>query len=211
MPAIVVIGGGEHARVVIDVIFSAKETLAGYTGTESSELRDRFGARHLGTDEDALRFAGANDVEFILGVGAVSVSDRRRNALRPYEIAGVHFAAIRHSAAWVSPSAVLAPGVVVMAGAMINTGARIGAHAVINTGAIIEHDCTVGELAMIGPAVAFGGGATVGDDSYVGLGARIRDHMSVGKKVMVAMGAVVTRDVPDGVTAKGVPARWSSP
>lgn len=209
---VVVIGGGEHARVVIDALRTTSLVLAGYSApTESVELRDRFGAKHLGDDKACLRWARQHDAEFVLGVGAVSVSDRRKSALSPFLAAGVRFAAIIHSAAWVSPSAYIAPGVVVMAGAMINTGARIGAHAVINTGAIVEHDCIVGEYAMVGPAATFGGGATIGEGSYVGLGARIRDHVHVGSRVMVAMGTVVTRDVPDGVTAMGVPARWRSP
>jgi serine acetyltransferase len=35
----------------------------------------------------------------------------------------------------------------------------------------------------------------------------VRDHIALGAGVMVAMGAVVTADVPDGATVVGVPAR----
>ncbi|NVB78331.1 MAG: hypothetical protein HOV81_08050, partial [Kofleriaceae bacterium] len=43
--------------------------------------------------------------------------------------------------------------------------------------------------------------------SYIGLGARVRDHISIGTRATVGMGAVVVGDVGDGETVVGVPAR----
>lgn len=208
MAAIVVIGGGEHARVVIDAVLASGATLAGYTAdAESPVLAKRFGARRLGGPGEVLALARSADLAFVLGVGAINVCDRRQRAVARYIEAGVRFAAIVHSAAWVSPSAVVLPGAVVMAGAAVNTGARVGAHAVVNTGAVVEHDCDVGAFVMMGPAAAMGGGASVGDGSYLGLGCRVRDHIRVGANALVAMGAVVVRAVPDGAVVMGVPAR----
>lgn len=41
----------------------------------------------------------------------------------------------------------------------------------------------------------------------IGLGARIRDHVTVGDGATVAMGAVVVADVAAGTTVFGIPAR----
>lgn len=47
----------------------------------------------------------------------------------------------------------------------------------------------------------------VGEDSWVGAKATITSGVHVGDRCVVAAGAVVTRDVPDGHVALGVPAR----
>lgn len=49
--------------------------------------------------------------------------------------------------------------------------------------------------------------AKIGSDVVIGAGARLRPGVMIGDGATVAMGAVVTRDVPAGTTAKGLPAR----
>jgi acetyltransferase-like isoleucine patch superfamily enzyme len=47
----------------------------------------------------------------------------------------------------------------------------------------------------------------IGDDALIGAGAIILPGVKVGNRTTVGAGAVVLSDVPDGVTAKGIPAR----
>ena len=42
---------------------------------------------------------------------------------------------------------------------------------------------------------------------YIGIGACVIQHVCIGSDVTVGAGAAVVRDLPDGVTAVGVPAR----
>ena len=78
---------------------------------------------------------------------------------------------------------------------------------IVNTAAVIEHDVLVGPLVHVSPAAAIGGGACILAGAVVGLGARVRDHVTVGANAFVGMGAVVVADVPAGQTVVGVPAR----
>lgn len=48
---------------------------------------------------------------------------------------------------------------------------------------------------------------TIGDDVWIGGKVAIMPGVTIGSNVVVAAGAVVTKDIPDGVLVGGVPAR----
>lgn len=49
------------------------------------------------------------------------------------------------------------------------------------------------------------------DDVWIGIGAIVLKGVRIGRSARVAAGAVVTRDVPDGATVAGNPARIADP
>ena len=120
---------------------------------------------------------------------------------------GTELATIVHPTAHVSESAYIGGGSFIGAGAIVQAGAHIGYHCVINTGAIVEHDCQLGTGVHVAPRAVIGGGTWIGSWTTIGLGACVRDHIRIGESAIVAMGAVVVKDVPSGVTVKGVPAK----
>ncbi|MEO8099697.1 MAG: serine acetyltransferase [Acidobacteriota bacterium] len=64
----------------------------------------------------------------------------------------------------------------------------------------IEHQVTIGADRGQSPIL--------GDDIFIGAGAKILGAIRVGSGVRVGANAVVIKDVPDNVTAVGVPARY---
>ncbi len=48
---------------------------------------------------------------------------------------------------------------------------------------------------------------TIGDDVWIAAGAIICPGVKIGNRVVIGAGSVVTRDIPEGVFACGVPAR----
>jgi acetyltransferase EpsM len=204
---IVVIGGGEHARVLIEAIRagSSSRELLGFVDPEPCEETIRsLGVRRLGGEDALERHRGALG---ILGFAALETRGRREEAVARLSTLLAGWATVVHSSAWISPTATMGEGTVIMAGAVVQTGARIGAHCVINTGAIVEHDAVLGEHAQLAPGATLGGAVRIGSLAYIGLGAVVRDHTSVGAGATVGMGAVVVRDVPAGARVMGVPAR----
>lgn len=97
---------------------------------------------------------------------------------------------------------------------IIGRGAEFGprfvlvhSHGVVINGAVrggrnvmIEHQVTIGAERQKAPQL--------GDDVFVGAGAKIIGSVRVGSGVRVGANAVVVKDVPDGATAVGVPARY---
>lgn len=208
--ALVVIGGGEHARVVIETARTAAVPwdVRGYTAPAPSP--GEAPARYLGSD-DVLTAGGPDldDAACVLGFGGGESSGDlvRRLGTADGLGSGAQWATVVHATAWVAPSAELEPGVVVLAHAVVNSGARIGRHAIVNSGAIVEHDCVVGAGTHLAPGAVLGGGTRVGSAVFIGLGARVRDHVAIGDGAVVGMGAVVVAAVAPGARVVGVPAR----
>ena len=101
----------------------------------------------------------------------------------------------------------------------IHPGAKIGRNFFIDHGFVV-----IGETAEIGDNVTMYQGSTLGgtnptnglggkrhptlgDDVIVSLGAAILGPIEVGKGARIGANAVVTRDVPEGATMVGIPAR----
>lgn len=84
---------------------------------------------------------------------------------------------------------------------------RIGRGTRIDNLVHIAHNVEIGEDCLIIACSMLAGTVTIGDRSHVAPSAAVLDHINVGKDALVGLGAVVVRDVPDGVTVKGVPAK----
>ena len=102
--------------------------------------------------------------------------------------------------AWVSSviigrGAEFGPGFVILHsfGIVINSRVKAGRNL------ILEHGVTIGAEKELCPVL--------GDDVFIGAGAKIIGPVRVGSNVKIGANAVVTRDLPDGATAVGIPAR----
>ncbi len=196
-------GTGGHGRVVAEAA-----TLAGYTPgfvlPDGSPEGSVHGYPVLGTDRDLPDLC--RETHLIVAIGdnwrRAQVVQRIRSTL-PHGV----FAVVIHPGATVSAGASVAEGTVVLAGAIVNTGARVGAHCILNTGAIVEHDNVVGNYASFAPRAVTGGTAHIGDYTAVGIGATVLHGISIGMHAVVGAGSLVTRDLPDGIVAYGIPAR----
>ena len=116
---------------------------------------------------------------------------------------------------------VLEDNVQIGAGAEIGRGSIIGEGSRVGHGVFLPPNSKIGKNCFIGPSVTFTddknpvcGNAsytaqppTMEDWSSIGAGAVILPGITIGKGALVGAGAVVTRDVGEGMIVKGNPAR----
>lgn len=191
-----VIGGGGHASVLVDV--ARRAGFADITvWSEDTPEAGRFPAgtrfRHVAELSPSL--------PVVLGIGDLAQRSRLR-ARFP-----VLAPPILDPSAVIGAGVAVANGAVVFAACVINANASVGTDAIINTGCIVEHDCVVHSNAHLSPGVRLAGTVVVGRSAHVGTGGIVLPGVKVGEGAVVGAGAVVTRDVPDGVTVVGVPAK----
>ena len=102
-------------------------------------------------------------------------------------------------------------------GIEIHPGAKLGRRMFIDhgMGVVIGETAEVGEDVMLYHGTTLGGVSlnkgkrhpTVGDRVTIGAGAKVLGPITLGNDSQVGANAVVIRDVPDGVTAVGIPAK----
>ena len=83
----------------------------------------------------------------------------------------------------------------------------IGEGTKIDYGCHIAHNVKIGKHCLIIAGTIIGGSVEIGDNCYLGIGCMIKNKVKIGNNVTVGMGAVVLKDVTDGVTVIGNPAK----
>ncbi len=204
---VVILGGGGHARVVIDALRCAGHTIAGVIDPKP-EVASTLpkGITWLGND---LSKAKPSDVQLAIGVGSldVGVKNPRPRLFQEAKSAGFEILSFRHPSAIVAADVQLGEGAQVMAGAILQPGVRLGVNCIVNTGAKLDHDCNIGDHVHIAPGAVLSGTVTIGEGSHLGTGAIVIQNIKIGAGAMIAAGAVISRDVPANARIASGPQR----
>lgn len=201
---LIVIGGGEFARMVIETARRDEWEVLGFVDPlPCEETAQRCRVVRLG-DDGAI--GDYPDAKLILGLGCVTVSPLRKQLVS--RIGPGRWGTVKDPYfTYISQTAEIGEGTVILPGAAIGSGARIGPHCILNLGVKIDHDVQVGGFVHVAPQAALGGGSRIGDGAFIGMGAMVRDHTLVSERTLVGMGAVVTEHYAAGLTLLGIPAK----
>jgi sugar O-acyltransferase (sialic acid O-acetyltransferase NeuD family) len=193
---IIIIGGGGHAGVILDILKSKNREILGFSSIQKVSDHSIFNNIPQLMDDEAVFDFDPNDVVLVNGIGPSLEGNLRHKILMKFSDHGFQFEKVIAASAYVSSFSSIGPGVQIFPNSSVQTEAIILEHAVINTGVIIEHNCLVGARSHIAPGAILCGQVNVGSDVYIGAGAKIIQNISIGSGSIIAMGASVVRDVP---------------
>jgi sugar O-acyltransferase (sialic acid O-acetyltransferase NeuD family) len=198
-----ILGTSLFAPEVVDIIEDTGEF--DVSVFVENQDRTRTGEKLLGLPIVWIGDAGplATDHRALCSLGTTE----RRRFVEDVEAMGFGFATVVHPTARVSRRSVVGAGSFLSAGVIVAANTRLEGQILVNRGVLIGHDTVIREFVTLSPGANVAGGVTIGPGTYVGMGATVLDRVRVGAGSVIAAGALVTKDVPDRVQVRGVPAR----
>ena len=210
MPAksskLVIWGAGGHATVVADIVrLNGRHKIVAFVDdSPNGRTAQSLGAPIVREREALVEILRGGTGEMIIAIGDCAV---RLHLASVAKEMGFRLASAIHPRATVASTAEIGAGVVIAAGAVVNPGAVLGENVIVNTSASVDHDCLLEDGVHICPGAHLAGNVTVRRGTWVGIGASVIEGVEIGKGSMIAAGGVVVSNMPDGVLAKGVPAK----
>jgi len=192
---VVLHGGGEHARVVLDCLLDQGIKVKGIFDPKFNGTL--FGIPQLGPyAPDKFREASA--------VIAIGDNSTRKKAAEQTQHG---FTTVIHKSSLVSSRAKIGAGSMILHRTVVQAQSDVGEHVIVNTGAQIDHDCKIGDFVHIGPGAVLCGTVQVGEGALIGAAAVVLPGVKVGKWAVIGAGSVVTSDVEPGAVVYGNPAK----
>ena len=205
---ILVFGASGHAKVVIDVLERQGSYEVACLIDDDLGLKGKtfFGYDVIGGKDELLAM-----VERPSGVIVAIGSNHARTQVAKWLIDNdFELISSVHPSVQLGREVGIGSGSVFMANTVVNSGTWIGNNVIVNTKASIDHDCVIEDGVHVAPGATLCGSVRIGSRSFIGAGATVAPNLSIGKDVTVGAGATVVKDVPDGVTVVGTPAKTLS-
>lgn len=204
---IVLVGGGQHSRVVIyNIEAQGKYEVACILDSDEKKVGTYVcGVPIVGnySDLNAVRqIYGTN--KFFIAFGAMKY---RKSVFQHFINSGWEAVNIIHPQAVIAENAKIGKGVLIECGCLITPNPIIGDNVVVNTGSQVNHDNIICDHVYIASGVLLSGCVRIGENTLLDDGVIVTIGKCVGKNCIIGAGAVVTKNIPDAQVAYGNPAR----
>ena len=202
MRRLIIIGASGHGKVVADIaVLNGYRDIAFLDDDESVKQCGQY--KVIGKSTDAERLNDIQNSDFFVAIGNCKTREKIMSRLQE---ASLDVVRLIHPNAVIAKNTIIGAGTVIMAGVVINPDVEIGQGCIVNTGATIDHDNKISEFVHVSVGSHLAGTVEVGRYTWIGIGACVSNNVNVGEDCMIGAGAVVLKDLPNRITAVGVPA-----
>ena len=195
--ALVMIGAGGHARVLLDILARQAQLPAAIFCAETACLPAPFSAIPQYHDDSQISIFPAEQVLLINAVGRLPGEHRRMQIFEKFKLQGYQFASVISEKALVSSQCQLGEGVQILDGCIVNSGVVVAQNCILNTASVVEHDCRLDAHVMVAPGAVLCGNVHCKEQAFIGAGATVIQNLAIGKAALVAAGATVVCDLLD--------------
>ena len=210
MKKIIMLGGGGFAGEVLETIEvinnNTDEAISpiGYVYDDGSKDAGKLihNIPVLG-DLSYLKNVDFNEVRLVAAVGRPVW---RRKMVEEAKKLGGKFMSIIHPTVTISKWARIGEGAIMQRFCIVMPDVVIGDFFISNGFVGVGHDAVIGDYVQMNPHVVISGGTVVGNDVFIGLRATILPSR-IGDGAVIGACALVTKDVPSNIMAKGMPAK----
>ena len=197
---IVLLGGGGHAKVLIDLIkMNNNYKIAGILDSRLDKGSKVLDIPVISADDVLVELYNSGVTMACIGVGSVCDNSIRKRLFEKVRQIGFSVPALVHPQAIISKTAKISDGVQIMAGSVVQTNTFLGENTIVNTGAVVDHDCNIGKHVHICPGAIISGGKGTAESKIKALGAPF--SLPLGAEILSTM-ASKTSSTPSPVLAE---------
>lgn len=202
---VVIIGAGNGAEVVIDILLDYPDIeIVGLVDDNVKVFKNyNIPVLDCGIEDFPDKYGSDFYDAAIISIGANLKSMRfRRSVFEKYKAKGVRFINAIAKSAEIRRGVQLGEGNIIGAGCYIGTLTRIGDNNSISYGANIGHHNIIGSHNLIAPGVFTSGADTIGNSCIIPAGVSVINMVSIGDDVIVPVGYAVSQSIEAGSVIK---------
>jgi sugar O-acyltransferase (sialic acid O-acetyltransferase NeuD family) len=144
------------------------------------------------------------DKELIIAIGEPGT---RKKIYEIIKNNNMKLANLIHPNTMISCDSKIGKGVIISEFCSIHNNVEIADNVLIQPFCCIGHDIKINKNSVVSTMANIGGSSIIGEEVYLGMNCAILQKITIENKSIVSMGAVVYRNVKQGTTVIGNPAR----
>lgn len=204
---LVLVGGGGHCKVCIDVIEQTEEfEIIGILDLPSLIGTTVLGYKVIGSDQDISIYVDKG-YSFLVTVGQIKSAILRRKLFEKLKSCHADIATVFSKSSYCSKHTNIGAGTIIMQNVIINAGAAIGDNCILNNGCDIEHDTKIGNHTHISTFAVVNGDCKIGNEVFIGSNATIANKIIIADQTIIGAGSVVIKNVLEKEIQAGNPAQ----
>lgn len=204
MKKIIIIGGGNHAKVVIDILRENNREIYTILDDDKNLIGKKLMDIEITGKISMLKELSKDKYEIIISIGTPIIRKKIFNKIKNM---GFEFANAIHPNSNLSKSVIIGKGLVINSGVIVHPDVKLENNIILGMNATVSHDSLIKEHVHISPGVHITGECQIDECVELGTGAMILPRNKIGKNSIIGAGAVVNKNIENNVTAVGVPVR----